>query len=78
MTLNVLGQNTIKGHVVDANGEPVIGASIMVKGTKNGAVSDLDGDYTITDVKDGATLVYSYGSSVKCVDACRVERIALT
>lgn len=60
MTLNVLGQNTIKGHVVDANGEPVIGASIMVKGTKNGAVSDLDGDYTITDVKDGATLVYSY------------------
>ena len=60
MTLNVLGQNTIKGHVVDVSGEPVIGASIMVKGTKNGAVSDLDGDYTITDVKDGATLVYSY------------------
>lgn len=60
MTLSALGQNTIKGHVVDASGEPVIGASIMVKGTKNGAVSDLDGDYTITDVKDGATLVYSY------------------
>lgn len=38
ITFNALGQTTIKGQVVDATGEPVIGASILVKDTKNGAV----------------------------------------
>lgn len=41
ITFNAFGQATIKGQVVDATGEPVIGASILVKDTKNGAVSDL-------------------------------------
>ena len=35
ITLNAFGQATIKGQVVDATGEPVIGASILVKDTKN-------------------------------------------
>lgn len=48
ITFNALGQTTIKGQVVDATGEPVIGASILVKDTKNGAVSDLDGNYKLT------------------------------
>ena len=52
ITLNAFGQATIKGQVVDATGEPVIGASILVKDTKNGAVSDLDGGYTLNNVKD--------------------------
>lgn len=60
ITLNAFGQATIKGQVVDATGEPVIGASILVKDTKNGAVSDLDGGYTLNNVKDGAVLVFSY------------------
>ena len=51
ITLNAFGQATIKGQVVDATGEPVIGASILVKDTKNGAVSDLDGGYTLNNVK---------------------------
>lgn len=60
ITFNAFGQATIKGQVVDATGEPVIGASILVKDTKNGAVSDLDGGYTLNNVKDGAVLVFSY------------------
>ena len=60
ITFNALGQTTIKGQVVDATGEPVIGASILVKDTKNGAVSDLDGNYKLDNVKDGAVLVFSY------------------
>lgn len=48
ITFNALGQTTIKGQVVDATGEPVIGASILVKDTKNGAVSDLDGTTSLT------------------------------
>lgn len=51
ITLNAFGQATIKGQVVDATGEPVIGASILVKDTKNGAVSDLDGGYTLNNVR---------------------------
>ena len=50
ITFNALGQTTIKGQVVDATGEPVIGASILVKDTKNGAVSDLDGNYKLDNV----------------------------
>ena len=60
ITFNALGQTTIKGQVVDATGEPVIGASILVKDTKNGAVSDLDGNYKLDNVKDGSVLVFSY------------------
>ena len=50
---------TVKGVVKDDAGEPVIGASIIEKGTRNGTVTDIDGRYTIT-VKKGAHLVVSY------------------
>ncbi len=48
----------ITGTVVDAQG-PVIGASIMEKGTSNGAITDFDGNFTLS-VKPGATIVISY------------------
>ena len=50
---------TVKGTVVDDAGEPVIGATIMEKGTRNGTVTDIDGNYVIK-VKRGATLTISY------------------
>ena len=53
-------QSRVTGKVIDANGEPVIGASVMVKGTTNGAVTDLDGNYTISNVPSGASLNISY------------------
>ena len=37
-------QKQVKGQVVDATGEPVIGASILEKGTTNGVISDIDGN----------------------------------
>ena len=49
---------TITGTVVDAQG-PVIGASVMEKGTTNGVVTDFDGNFTLS-VKPGATIVISY------------------
>lgn len=52
--------NKVTGIVVDANGEPVIGASVVVKGTSNGSVTDLDGRFTITNVQKNATLQVSY------------------
>ena len=49
----------VTGKVTDENGESLIGANIIVKGTDVGAVTDIDGNYEITAPEDG-TLVYSY------------------
>lgn len=51
---------TITGKVVDGNGEEVIGASIGIKGTTKGTVSDLDGAFTLANVPSDGTLVISY------------------
>ena len=50
--------NTIKGTVSSADG-PVIGATVKVKGSSNGVVTDLDGNYTIK-AKPGDVLSFSY------------------
>lgn len=50
----------IQGVVKDATGEPMIGVNVLVKGTANGAITDLDGNFTISDVKSSDVLVVSY------------------
>lgn len=50
----------VSGLVVDVNGEPVIGASVVVKGTSNGTITDLDGQYVLDNVPVDATLDISY------------------
>lgn len=50
---------TVKGQVVDENGEPIIGASVLLKGTSNGVITDIDGNFTLNGVSKG-TLVISY------------------
>lgn len=58
---NVVQQaKTVKGTVVDNLGEPVIGASVKVVGTTTGAVTDLDGNFTLTNVPKNATVEISY------------------
>lgn len=60
--VSVLAQNSIsvKGQVVDAESEePLIGVSIQERGGKNGVVSDLDGNFSLS-VKPGSTVVFSY------------------
>lgn len=52
-------QLTVKGNVKDTTGEPMIGVSVLEKGTTNGVITDLDGNFTL-DVNKGATLVLSY------------------
>ena len=49
---------TVKGTVVDATGEPIIGANIMVKGTTNGCITDIDGNFSLSNAK--GTLVISF------------------
>ena len=56
----VLNAQTVKGTVISgSDNEPLIGASVMVQGARNGAVTDLDGNFTIT-AKNGQTLEVSY------------------
>lgn len=57
----VLAQNpqTVRGTVNDPSGEPVIGASVMVKDTMNGAITDVGGAYVLPRVNPGSTLVFS-------------------
>lgn len=50
----------ISGNVVDAKGEPLIGVTVIEKGTTNGAVTDLDGNYKITTKTATPVLVFSY------------------
>lgn len=51
---------TVKGVVKDSKfGDPIIGASVLVKGTTNGTISDMDGNFTLAAPKDG-TLTISY------------------
>lgn len=51
---------TVTGKVVDATGEPLPGVNIVVQGTTTGAVTDLEGNYTVTVPDENATLVFSF------------------
>ena len=50
--------NTVQGTVVDQNGEPVIGATVRVKGSKAGTVTDLDGKFTLTNADGPIEISY--------------------
>ena len=61
MSVNVMAQDMIQvqGNVKDATGEPIISATVMQKGTGNGTVTDLDGNFTLRAPK-GSLIVVSY------------------
>ncbi len=52
--------STVTGKVTDSSGQPLPGVSIVVKGTTQGTVTDSDGEYTITNLPDNTTLVFSF------------------
>jgi TonB-linked SusC/RagA family outer membrane protein len=53
-------QKKISGKVTDNKGEPLPGVSIIVKGTTNGTVTSVDGEYELGKVDDSSTLVFSF------------------
>ncbi|WP_254060883.1 SusC/RagA family TonB-linked outer membrane protein [Mucilaginibacter sp. L196] len=61
---------SIKGHVVDENGKPLYGASVMIKGTKIGHVTNMDGSFYISNVHQGMSIQISFiGYLTKVVKA---------
>ena len=70
-------QSKVSGTVKDANGDPLIGVSVMEVGTNNGAVTDINGNYTL-NVKPGAKLKLSYiGFTPQTVKAGSNSQIVL-
>ena len=55
----LLAQSVVKGNVKDGNGEPVIGATVKVSGTQQGAITDIDGNFSV-QASSNATLTISY------------------
>jgi TonB-linked SusC/RagA family outer membrane protein len=55
-----LQQKAINGTVIDKDGQPLPGVTVLVKGTTNGTVTNVDGNYTLASVTEGATLVFSF------------------
>ncbi len=53
-------QTNVSGKVVDVNGQPLPGVSIVIKGTTRGTITDFDGNFQLSDVQDDATLVLSF------------------
>ena len=51
---------TVSGTVIDQTGEPVIGANVLVKGTANGVITDLDGRFTLSNVPNNGTISISF------------------
>ena len=61
VTMPAISQTkTVTGVVTDTSGDALIGVSILVQGTGNGVVTDLDGKYTLKDVPGNGTLIFSY------------------
>lgn len=53
-------QRTISGSVTDEDGEPLIGASVLIKGTSTGTVTEFDGSYSLPVPGSATTLIFSY------------------
>ena len=69
VTVSVMAQTGVSGTVLDDQGEPLIGVSILIEGTTTGTVTDFEGNYSLI-AGDKATLVFSYLGY-------RTERIAV-
>ena len=90
--LNEQQQAVCKGTVVDATGTPIIGASVVVKGSKAAAVTDIDGNFTLAGVANGSVIEISYigfktqtvtykGSAINVTlqeDAAEVNEVVVT
>lgn len=70
--------NVVKGKVVDANGEPVIGATIKEVGTDNGTVTDVDGNFTIKTQADATLEISFIGYQSQTLKAVTGKELAIT
>lgn len=77
LSLGMMAEKQISGLVLDSNNEPVIGASVMVKGTSQGTISDYDGEFILSVADDATTLVVSF-VGMRTQEVAIKERMIIT
>jgi TonB-linked SusC/RagA family outer membrane protein len=76
--LGALAQSLIKGTVKDVSGDPIIGASVKVQGSKSGVITDFDGNFSVP-AANNATLVISYiGYTTETVKVSGRNNLSIT
>ena len=78
--VQAFAQNAVSGKVTDASGEPLVGVNVLVKGTTNGTMTDLDGNWNLNNIRQGAVLVFSsigYASQEVTVGSQRTVNVQL-
>lgn len=60
LPFSIFAQSTLKGTVLDNLGQELPGVSVLVNGTTNGVATDFDGNFTLSNIKKGETIVFSY------------------
>ena len=61
LPLNLLAQSKLQGVVTDnTSGQPLPGVNVMVKGTNNGVSTNFDGQFTLSNLKNGDTILFSF------------------
>ncbi len=60
VSMGTYAQKTVTGTVVDEGGLPLPGVSVVIKGTTKGTVTGADGDFSLSDVSNNATLVFTF------------------
>lgn len=72
-------QNSISGKVIDEQGEPLPGVTVIIRGTTNGTVTNMDGNYSLSNIPEGATLKFSFvGMKAQEVEVSNQTTIDIT
>ena len=78
MIVGTIQAQTVSGNVKDSFGDPVIGATIMEKGTQNGTVTDIDGNFTLKLQKAGNITVTYVGMKAQTVETKGKSSLSIT
>lgn len=79
ISVSAFAQKTVTGTVVDNYGEPIIGANVVVKGSQEGTMTDADGNFSLKNVSDNATLKVSFmGYATQEVSVAGKSKINVT
>ncbi|MBP5345261.1 MAG: TonB-dependent receptor [Bacteroidales bacterium] len=79
ISVSAFAQKTVTGTVVDNYGDPVIGANVVVKGSQEGTMTDADGNFSLKNVSDNATLKVSFmGYTTQEVSVAGKSKINVT
>src|SRR5690554_6001266 len=73
----IFAQTQVRGTVVDESGVPIIGATIQIKGTSQGTVTDIDGDFTLSAPANGTLVVTYVGYEMQEVNVSPNVRVVL-